>query len=84
MTNSDLRERAAHIARLQEQADEIKADIAAAYQAAKSAGYNPKALKAAVKIAAMESDKRAAHEQQQMDIELYLAEIEGKRLEAVA
>lgn len=84
MTNSDLRERAAQIARMQDKVDELKVDIKAAYDEAKSAGYNAQALKAAVKISRMDSNKRAAHEQTQMDLEMYLAEIEGKSLEAVA
>lgn len=78
MKNSDLRERAHVILDLQRQAESIKADIADLMDDAKSAGFNPRALKAALKIASLEQDKRAAHNQTQMDLELYLQEIEGR------
>lgn len=84
MTNSDLREIAAQIMRMEDAKQELADDIKAAKEAAKSKGYNAKALAQAIKIARMDSTKRAAHEQTQMDLELYLEQIEGKRLEAVA
>ena len=84
MTNSDLRQRAEHIGRLKDQRDEINADIKAAFEAAASAGFNRAALKAAIKIARMEKDKRAKHEQAQQDLFVYLEEIEGRRLREAA
>ncbi len=78
MTNSDLAERAARIMQLEEQLEEYRLDVKAAYDAAESAGYTKKALKAAIRITRMGVEKRAKHDAAQMDLELYLAEIEGK------
>jgi uncharacterized protein (UPF0335 family) len=77
MRNSDLKQRAESIMRLMEQRDEISADIKAAFEAAASVGYNSKAMRKAIKLASMDADKRAKHESEQMDLELYLAELEG-------
>jgi len=84
MTNSDLRERAERIAKLQEIADEAKADVKAAYDAAASAGYTKSALRAAIKIHGLDATKRAKHDAAQMDLELYLAEIEGRQMREAA
>ena len=84
MKNSDLRQRAESVMRLMDQRDEITADIKAAFDAAKSVGFNAQAMRKAVAIARMDAAKREKHESQQMDLELYLAEIEGKRLEVAA
>lgn len=82
MTNSDLRERAEKIIRLTEQMDDIKTEIADRYADAKNAGYTVAILRRAIKIAGMDAEKRAKHEQGQMDLELYLAEIEGREAAA--
>lgn len=84
MTNSDLKQRAESIMRLIEQRDELSADIKAAFDAAKSVGFNAAAMRKAIRIATLDSDKRAKHESEQMDLELYLAEIEGKALREAA
>lgn len=78
MKNSDLRQRAESIMRLMEQRDELSADIKAAFEAASSVGYNSKAMRKAIKVASMDTDKRAKHEEEQSDLILYLEEIEGK------
>lgn len=83
-TNSDLRQRAQSIMRLIEQRDELSADIKAAFDAAKSVGFNASAMRKAIRIATLDSAKREKHESEQMDIEVYLAEIEGKALREVA
>jgi uncharacterized protein (UPF0335 family) len=62
-----------------EQRDEIALDIKAAFEAAASAGYNAKAMKKAIRVASMAADKREAHNAEQLDIELYLAELEGRQ-----
>lgn len=80
MTNSDLRERAERIAKLEEIATEAKADVKAAYDAARSAGYTPSALRKAIKIHTLDASKRAKHDSEQMDLEMYLAEIEGRNV----
>jgi uncharacterized protein (UPF0335 family) len=82
MTNSDLRHRAEHIGRLMDQRDDITDDIKGAFEAAKSVGFNAAALRKAIAIARMDSAKRAKHDSGQMDIELYLAELEGRQMEA--
>ncbi len=84
MTNSDLRQRAEHIGRLMDQRDDLSADIKGAFEAAKSVGFNAAALKAAIKIARLDATKRAKHDSAQMDLELYLAELEGRQMEAAA
>ena len=72
-TNSDLRERAERIAKLEEIATEAKADVKAAYDAARSAGHTPSALRKAIENHTLDDSK-------QMDLEMYLAEIEGRNV----
>jgi uncharacterized protein (UPF0335 family) len=81
---SDLRDRADYIMRLMEQRDGIALEMKAAFEAAASAGYNAKAMKKAIKVASMEADKRAKHDSEQMDLELYLSELEGRQERAAA
>lgn len=82
MRNSDLRQRAESIMRLMEQRDELTMDIKAAFDAAASVGFNKAAMRKAIKVAALDADKRAKHESEQSDLILYLAEIEGRQMEA--
>ena len=77
-SNSDLRQRAESIARLQTEVDEAKLALDDAYADAASAGYSTTALRKAMKIHSLTADKRAKHDQEQTDLELYLAEIEGR------
>ena len=81
MTNSDLKGRAQTIQSLIEQRDDISAEIKACYDSAASAGFNKIAMRKAIKVAGMSEDKREKHDTEQMDLELYLAEIEGKGLD---
>jgi uncharacterized protein (UPF0335 family) len=84
MTNSDLRDRANKIIRLMEQRDEIAVEITDRFQDAKNAGFTVSALKRAIKVSRLDADKRAKHESEQMDLEMYLAEIEGRPLREAA
>ena len=84
MTNSDLKQRAQSIIRLIEQRDELSADIKAAFDAAASVGFNKQAMRKAIRIATLDSAKREKHENEQMDLEMYLAEIEDKPMREVA
>ena len=84
MTNSDLRERAERIAKLEEIASEAKADVKAAYDAAKSAGYSASALRKAIKVHTLTADKRAKFDTEQDDFELYLARLDGRETYAEA
>ena len=84
MTNSDLKQRAEHIGRLLDQRDDITADIKGAFEAAKSVGFNAAALRKAIAIARMDSAKRAKHDEAQQDLIVYLAELEGREMEAAA
>lgn len=79
MTNSDLRQRAQSIARMMDDADETRREITEAMNDAASAGYTKAALRAAIKIHRLDPEKRARHDQAQMDLVLYLEEIEGRR-----
>lgn len=77
-TNSDLKRRALEIIERHEAVDEAKEDLKAAYDAAESVGFTKAALRAAIKIHRMDAEKRQKHDAAQMDLELYLAEIEGR------
>lgn len=79
MTNSDLRSRAQTIVALMDQADEIKTEIADRFQDAKNAGLTVSALRTAIRIHRLDGAKRAKHDAAQMDLEMYLSEIEGRR-----
>lgn len=79
MTNSDLRSRAKTIVALMDQADEIKTEIADRFQDAKHAGFTVSALRSAIRIHRLDGDKRKKHDAAQMDLELYLSELEGRR-----
>ena len=84
MTNSDLRSRALEIIRLQEVAEEAKEAVKVAFEVAENVGFTKKALRQAIKVHRMDADKRAKHDSEPMDLELYLAEIEGRRLSEAA
>lgn len=84
MTNSDLKARAQTIQSLIEQRDDISAEIKACYDSAASAGFNKSAMKKAIKVASMSEDKREKHDTEQMDLELYLREIEGRQMREAA
>jgi len=84
MTNSDLKGRAQTIQSLIEQRDDISAEIKACYDSAASAGFNKSAMRRAIKITTMDADKREKHDTEQMDLELYLREIEGRQMREAA
>ena len=84
MTNSDLKARAMTIQALLEQRDDISAEIKACFDSAASAGFNKSAMRRAIKITSMDADKREKHDTEQMDLELYLREIEGREMREAA
>lgn len=84
MTNSDLRRRAEQIERLTAEIDELKLALAEAYDDAASEGYSKTALRKAIKVHTMDAKKRARHDQEQGDIELYLAELDGRTMQEAA
>lgn len=84
MKNSDLRDRAERASRLMDQIDDLKVELKALFEIAQSDGFNSKALKQAIKIARMDSAKRAKHDAAQGDLILYLEELEGTRERAAA
>ena len=81
---SELQTIASNISRLQDLIDDYKEEMKAAYEIAASKGFNAKALRKAIKVASMEADKRAKHEQEQGDLILYLADLEGRQERAAA
>lgn len=81
-SNSDLKRRALEIIYREEAVEKAKEDLKAAYDAAESVGFTKKALRQAIKIHRMDAEKRAKFDSAQMDLELYLAEIEGRAREA--
>ena len=78
MTRADAR-RAREIISREEAVEHAKEDLKAAYDAAESVGFTKKALRAAIKIHRLNADKRQKHDAGQLDLELYLATIEGRR-----
>lgn len=77
-TNERLKQLAGLIAGLEHDRAHIAEEIRDIYDTAKNEGYTPKALKQAIKIHSMDQDKRAKHDAEQMDLELYLRQLEGK------
>lgn len=84
MTNSDLKQRAESLMRLHTELDEAKLALADANEDAESAGYSKSVLRRAIKIHTLDADKRRKHDAAQMDLELYLAEIEGRQMREAA
>lgn len=82
--NSDLRQRADAAGRLLDQIDDLKIELKALFEIAASDGFNAKAFRQAIKISRMDATKRAKHDSSQMDLELYLAEIEGRQMREAA
>ena len=84
MTNSDLRRRAEQIERLTAEIDELRLALAEAYDDAAAEGYSKSALRKAIKVHTMDARKRAKFDQEQGDIELYLAELDGRTMQEAA
>lgn len=80
-TNARLQELALSIGRLEEERKALAGDIADKYAEAKSEGYTVSALRKAIKIHSLDKDKREKHDAEQMDLELYLEQLEGKAAE---
>ena len=77
-SNSRLRDHADAIRALEDQRRQIAEDIKDRYTVAKSDGFTVTALRRAIKISDMDATRRAKHDSEQTDLELYLAEIEGR------
>lgn len=71
--NTPLDTYAKRIKELEDERREIHDLIAEAYAEAKSEGINPRALRRAIKIASMDKLKRKTHDDDQLDLETYLA-----------
>jgi len=80
-TNARLTQLADQIGRLEEERLALNADIKEKYELAKSEGFTPSALKQAIKIHSLDADKRAKHDAAQLDLEVYLAALEGREVE---
>lgn len=80
-TNDRLNQIARDIRGLEEHRTELGQDIKALYDEAKSEGFTVSALRKAIKIHSMDSEKRQKHDDEQTDIEVYLANLEGRTLE---
>lgn len=80
-TNAVLKSHANRISRLEEQKAEIAEEIKEAYEYAKSEGFTVSALRKAIKIHSLDQAKREKHDAEQMDLELYLEQLEGKAAE---
>lgn len=75
--NTPLDTYAKRIKELEDERSELHEQIAEAYADAKSEGINPRALRRAIKIAGMDKAKRKAHDDDQLDLETYLAAMGG-------
>lgn len=71
--NSDVRAFVDRIVRLEEEKKELAASIKEVYEETRSAGYEPKAIKIAVKREMETPEKRAAREAVEAEAELILA-----------
>lgn len=80
-TNDRLSKIARDIRGLEDHRVELAEDIKALYAEAKSEGFTPSALKKAIKIHSLDADKRAKHDAEQTDLEVYLANLEGREVE---
>jgi uncharacterized protein (UPF0335 family) len=83
-SNSDLARRIAAIASLEDQRKDITTEIADRYQDAKNHGITVPAMRRAVKVYRMDAARRAKHDSEQMDFEMYLSEVEGRQLREAA
>jgi uncharacterized protein (UPF0335 family) len=81
MSNFTLKEAARQIAALEAQRADAALEIKAIYDAAKHYNFSVKALRAAIKVHSMTPGKRAEHDEVQADIETYLADLDGRRIE---
>jgi uncharacterized protein (UPF0335 family) len=81
-TNARLKEHADRIARLEEERKALSGDIKDAYDTAKSEGFTVAALRKAIKIHAMDQKQRDKHDAEQTDLEVYLAQLEGRSPDA--
>ncbi len=80
-TNAALKQYADAIIRLEGNRAEISESIKEIYDTAKAEGFTPGALKKAIKIHAMDKDKREKFDQEQTDLLIYLEQLEGKAAE---
>jgi uncharacterized protein (UPF0335 family) len=64
---------------MMDDAEETRREITDAINDAAAAGYTKASLRAAIKIHRLDPEKRAKHDQAQLDLVLYLDEIEGRR-----
>lgn len=72
----------ANLIRLEEAFEAAKEDRKVGYEIAANKGYTATELRKAIKIHRMPADKRAKFDSAQMDLELYLSELEGRAREA--
>lgn len=77
-TNAALKQYADRLIRMEEERVALAADTKAIFDEAKAEGFTPSALRKAIKIHAMDADKRQKHDAEQMDLELYLQQLEGR------
>ena len=80
-TNDRLKQIARDIRGLVEHRAELAEDIRALYEEAKNEGFTVRALKQAIKIHSMDADQRAKYDADQGDIEVYLANLEGREIQ---
>jgi uncharacterized protein (UPF0335 family) len=80
-TNDRLKEYTARLVDLEGERTRISLMITHIYKEAKDDGFTASALRKAIKIHSMDSDKRAKHDAAQADLETYLAQLEGRDAE---
>lgn len=80
-TNARLKHFADRLVRLEDERKALTDDIKDIFDEAKSEGFTVSALRKAIKIHAMDQAKREKHDAEQMDLELYLQQLEARAAE---
>ena len=80
-TNARLKHFADRLVRLEDERKALTADIKDIYDEAKSEGFTVSALRKAIRIHSLDAAKREKHDAAQADLEIYLAQLDGKDAE---
>ncbi len=81
-THARLKHFADQKSRLEDERAELGVVIKETYDTAKSEGFTVAALRKAIKIHAMDQKQRDKHDAEQTDLEVYLAQLEGRSPDA--
>lgn len=77
-TNARLKHFSDRLIRLEDERKALTADIKGIFDEAKSEGFTVSALRKAIRIRSLDAAKREKHDAEQTDLEIYLAQLDGK------